>query len=318
MKVTSSPELAELRRKFRIFYQQELKAFFAPMEAERQKYLRRFWTLFIISSIALPAIIVLSVLHFISIDSLPGRNETEFFLISLAILAAVCSAPIISYKKHVKGNVMEKMVQFFGDFSYLHENKIDWDILEKSRLFLKPSSYDGDDYFYGKYKGIGITISEEKHEKRQGKSTYTTFRGIIILLDMDKRFEGKTIVRKKRPLFLNQLHRPAKKRTVKLEDPEFNKRFAVFSNDQVEARYLLTTAFMERMLKVRDAFGAKSIEFSFFDNRLLIKVPTRKDMFEASSLFTSATDYNRIERAFDQFCSVFSIVDMLKLSRRAN
>lgn len=36
---------------------------------------------------------------------------------------------------------------------------------------------------------------------------------------------------------------------VKLEDVEFSKQFFVDSNDQVEARFLLTTAFMERFKK---------------------------------------------------------------------
>ena len=33
-----------------------------------------------------------------------------------------------------------------------------------------------------------------------------------------------------------------------MEDPVFNENFTIFSDDQIEARYLLTTGFMERLL----------------------------------------------------------------------
>ena len=319
MKPDLSPEHIELHRKFRIFYQQELKAYFAPMEAERKKYLKRFWILLAITLLVVPAIILLSLMHFISIDRAPDRNETGFILMIIVVFVAICSAPIYSYKKHVKGNVMEKMISFFGDFVYMYGNLIKWRILEESKLFSRPTSINGDDHFYGKYKGVGITISEEKHRKKSGKnSEVTIFRGIIILLDMDKPFTGNTIVKKDRGWLMNKCLNLGEGlgKKVALEDVVFEKYFEAYSNDQVEARYLLTTAFMERILKVRDAFDGKAIEFAFFDNKLLIKIPTSKDMFEASSLFCSATDYNRIEEAFDQFCAVFSIVDILKLSRR--
>ena len=320
MTADSSPEHIELRRKFRIFYQEELKAFFAPMETERRKYLNRFWLLLIITLLAVPAIIVFSLMFYISIERVPNRDETGFFLMLIVVFIGICSAPILSYKKRIKGSVMEKMISFFGDFFYLHENRLSWDILEQSKLFSKPTFQAGDDYFYGKYKGVGITISEEKHEVKTGKNTHTVFRGIIILLDMDKPFTGKTIVKKDCGWMINKCKSfgAGLGKKVALEDVTFEKHFEAYSDDQIESRFLLTTAFMERILKVKEVFKGKSIEFSFFDNKLLIKIPTRKDMFEASSLFSSATDYNRIEGAFDQFCSVFSIVDILKLNRRIN
>ena len=103
---------------------------------------------------------------------------------------------------------------------------------------------------------------------------------------------------------------------VKLEDTKFEKIFEVFSSDQIEARYLLTTAFMERMLRLRDLYDGKVIQFSFKDNKLLIAIKTRQNMFEANSFFRSNLNKKRIDLVFLQFYTVFSIIKLLKLNQR--
>lgn len=54
---------------------------------------------------------------------------------------------------------------------------------------------------------------------------------------------------------------------VKLEDPVFEREWEVYATDQIEARYILTPALMERMLEIKRRFGGKSIEFSFLTIR---------------------------------------------------
>ena len=105
---------------------------------------------------------------------------------------------------------------------------------------------------------------------------------------------------------------------VKLEDCVFEKKFEVFSTDQVEARYLLTTAFMERILEVKKRFHGKKIQLSFFDNKLLIAVDTSKDMFETTSLFGTTARYGRMRDVVGQFHSIFSVIDLLKLNQKTN
>lgn len=92
---------------------------------------------------------------------------------------------------------------------------------------------------------------------------------------MNKRFSGKTIVRKdSTPIgnFLSGL--TTKLERVTLEDPIFERQFEVYSNDQVEARYLLTTSFMERLLELSALYDNK-IECCFYDDNLLLKIPSR-------------------------------------------
>ena len=70
---------------------------------------------------------------------------------------------------------------------------------------------------------------------------------------------------------------------------------------------------MERILEVKRRFKGKDIEFSFFGNKLFIAIHTSKDMFETTSLFRSALKYDRIQNVVNQFYSIFSIIDLLKI-----
>lgn len=100
---------------------------------------------------------------------------------------------------------------------------------------------------------------------------------------------------------------------VNLEDAVFSKNWNVQADDQIEARYVLTPALMERMLAVKKLFHGKKIDFSFWEDNLLIAVHTDKDMFETTSLFKSALDYRKVQEVICQLYSIFSVIDALKL-----
>lgn len=103
---------------------------------------------------------------------------------------------------------------------------------------------------------------------------------------------------------------------VLLEDVVFSEKWKVFADDQVEARYILTPALMERMLLVKRLFHGNRLDFSFWTDNLLIAIHTSKDMFETTSLFKSALDYQKVQEVICQLYSIFSVIDTLKLSNK--
>ena len=214
---------------------------------------------------------------------------------------------------------MKELASFFGTFEYEFESKLPDDLLEYSHIFKGFTINQGDDFFVGTYNDVGITIAEEKLQKEvyvnKRRRKVTIFKGICVLLDMNKPFEGHTVVLKDGGI-LNVLKRVSGLQRVHLEDIAFEKIFEVFSDNQIEARYLLTTAFMERVLKLRDLFGGKSIQFSFFKDKLLFAIPTKQDMFEPCSFFKTAINKPQIDLVFEQFYMVFSIINLLKLNQK--
>ena len=73
--------------------------------------------------------------------------------------------------------------------------------------------------------------------------------------------------------------------TVKLESTNFEKRFNVFSKNQVEARYLLTPTFIEKFTRLYTAFGTNKAKCSFYkdfsgNERIMFAISTKRDLFE--------------------------------------
>ena len=101
-----------------------------------------------------------------------------------------------------------------------------------------------------------------------------------------------------------------------LEDSKFNKKFDVYSSNQVEARYLVSPLFMEKFYNLKTVFGAKNIRCSFFDNNLMIAIETNKDLFEIGSLFKPVKDIESIERFYDEITTIYDLIDYFKLNEK--
>ncbi|MCM1324234.1 MAG: DUF3137 domain-containing protein [Acetobacter sp.] len=103
-----------------------------------------------------------------------------------------------------------------------------------------------------------------------------------------------------------------KMKGVLLEDVVFARKWNVTADDQIEARYVLTPALMERMLNIKKCFYGKKLDFSFFNGKCLIAVSTNKDMFETTFLLTKALSYHKVNEVITQIYLVSKVADLIK------
>ena len=103
---------------------------------------------------------------------------------------------------------------------------------------------------------------------------------------------------------------------IKLEDVEFNKYYKAYSSDEVEGRYLITTAFMERFKNLQTAFGARKAKCSFYGEDIMFAISTRKNLFEIGSLFTPLNSSKQLEKAFEELSSILALIDYFKLDEK--
>jgi len=141
------------------------------------------------------------------------------------------------------------------------------------------------------------------------------FRGAMIELDMPKKFSGHTF------LFENAFSAGAIKRKNKtgyerviLEDSAFNKIWSIYSDNQQEARYVLTPAFMERLKNISLAFNAKYLRMSFKNNKMTFLAAASKDLFVMGNVFKN-TDKKTFDTLFNEMLSVLQLIDDLKLKK---
>ena len=105
--------------------------------------------------------------------------------------------------------------------------------------------------------------------------------------------------------------------SMKLEDPDFNKKYIVKTEDQVEGRYLITTGFMDRFKNLQTAFGTKNIKCAFFDNKIMFALHTNKDFFELSGgLFHSLKHPKRVKSFYEETTAIYDIIDYFKLDEK--
>ena len=329
-------ELLEKRKKFRAYYNEKLRGDYAGLEPVRKKYLREFGLRMIAGLVAVGCYYAHCKARNIPAEVMFSDNAVGAYCLLVSLFWIWVRRPFNKYKQDTKQLVMDKILAFWGGVRYLAKSGSDItsENLRKSGLFGDFDDRDIDDDFKGTYHGAEVMISEQHLTRmvrtRNGSRKSMVFKGIIIKLKLGKIIAGQTVVRRDRGWFNFMMPAPRlgeKKnadgtvvesifiksalQNIKLEDPVFEKEWEVYATDQVEARYILTPALMERMLEIKRRFYGKSIEFSFFDNQVLIAVRTNKDMFETTSLFTPALAYHKVQEVVAQFYSVFSAVDLL-------
>ena len=168
------------------------------------------------------------------------------------------------------------------------------------------------DCFNGDFRGCGFTFYEGHLERRvktkNGSRWQTAFRGQLIRVEFPKKFQGVTIVRRDAGIF-NILQRwTTSLQRVGLGDGRLEKAFEVYSNDQVEARYLIHPVFMERLLTLETQFKGKRLRCAFENGELLIAVEGG-DKFEIGTMFAPLDDIARARAIVTDLTGIMRVID---------
>ncbi len=266
-------------------------------------------------------------LSFVSVAFAPDESRNDIFesmiylnLFVLGGLAFWANAPAQKFRGSYKDAVMPALASFLGTFTYEPEGKIDIEALAPSGIIPKHNRHASEDRFTGSYRGVDIDIAEVelRHVTGSGKnrSDKQKFKGLLVVLATHKPFRGITQGRKDRGPFNLLWDRLSPLPPVRLEDPSFEKSYQVYASDQVEARYLLTTAFMERMMKLEKLYRKGRIVFAFFNDKLVLMIPVKRNLFEPANVFRPVVDLEDLRRTIKEFRMVCSLVDILKMNRK--
>lgn len=105
---------------------------------------------------------------------------------------------------------------------------------------------------------------------------------------------------------------------MKLEDSEFNKRYDVYSKDQVEGRYLVTPVFMERFKNLHTSFGSEKAKCAFFDDKIMFALSTGKDLFELTGgiFFSLKNNAEQAKVFYEEISAIYDLIDYFKLDEK--
>jgi hypothetical protein len=156
---------------------------------------------------------------------------------------------------------------------------------------------------------------EEKRTTTDGKGRtrttwVTVFKGQCLAVKFHKEFHGVTKVYRDMGAFNWLAKFGVKEPPVRLEDPVFEKAFQVYGSDQVEARFLLTPDFMERLLGLERTFEGRQLRCAFSSGEMLLAV-SGKNLLESGSMHRRMDDLNRVREMLLDFAAIFLLIDAM-------
>lgn len=167
------------------------------------------------------------------------------------------------------------LMPYFKAFGYRYdiEGSIDPAKLKLSGLFFRLDKFKGgNDRVSGVYDGVSFAFCDVSLFNRIFESEIL---GTFFYAEFNKRISAKTLIF---PACAGAPNTGGLKK-IDMDDAEFNVAFVVYSADATSAMYILTPAFMRRLLRFAGAVAAP-VSLSFLDSKIYIFVNTGRDNFE--------------------------------------
>lgn len=307
----------------KVLYNTELKEQLSEMENERKLIKRLLLVIFLIGGILY---ITLQNVH------KQGLTFAIGILGAIIILSGLVYVFIkyVKYRNQFKEKVVSKIIKLINpDYKYDANRHIDVYEFNNSKIFSKKAERcQGDDFVYGKIENTDFKFSELKAQYKtvsteDGKTKtewHSIFRGLFFHADFNKIIQGTTYVMPDTAEKLlgkfgqkfQEMSGPDK--LVKLENPEFEKLFAVYSSNQIEARYILTPVMMESIVEISKKYGRK-MYFSFTCDRVYCAIKFNKALFEPR-IRKSGVNYEDVEEMYQLFGLIETIIHEMNLNTR--
>ncbi len=334
---------------FKAFYQATLLPIMKEIEVDRKKLMWKMLPFFVLGYPVLFTLIGCFAYIIIQSKTNPGFEDTpEGQFVFLLAGGCFYGGGLIgfiywlfnrfSFKKKIgaikhrfKMEVISKMVKLVDEsLHYEPHTGISHGEYEQSKIFITTvDRYHCEDMVSGKLGSTAIRFSEVHSEKRTqsgGKGEVekwkTIFKGILFVADFNKKFNGRTVVLEDvaESVFgsigtmfqkINKFRDPL----IKMEDVEFEKAFAVYGTNSVEAHYILSPSLMKRIVEFRKKSGL--INLSFIESHVYIAIPVDAtvNLFEPK-IYSTLINYNRIAGYNKYLMLVAGIVEDLNLNMR--
>lgn len=258
--MTSDERLQEL-------FERELKQPLAETAVVRHKMHKN-------SLLAIPFVVMAVLMFLVPILWLRITGIGVFLLIAIYQLA-VSQHYYSKLVPFYRNTLVAKLVELVNpNYIYSTKERFDLDLFNESRLFQTKATRSQEGIMIiGEVEKMPFYFAEVNTEyvstNDEGKETYPTlFYGLMFVADFNKHLQGSTFVVPDKDLKENLFTGKVKKihphygELVKLENPEFERIFSVYSDSQHEARYVLTPAMMEAMTNIYKQYKRK-MYFSF-------------------------------------------------------
>lgn len=270
-----------------------------------------------------------------SFDSAGMKIGWFLFSVILLIFFTVAgsmwiSSPVRAYAEDYKNIVLPRIARLFG-LKYSAGRELSYETLSGFGVMQRSGMTDlGYGVFYGHYQGAEICWADFlTYETSIGDGSVR--RAFGILVELPREAFGHTVVVAERVRLRKDHFGKYGLRRADMVDPDFERLYDVYTDDQVEARYLIGPDMIE---KIKDVFRSGfSEEFSlafkgrsafvFFQNADIGIIPQPEidrasgkgflSLFDPGVLAQGAIDSYQIEKIRSEIAAVLRLVDYLNI-----
>ncbi|AXB56898.1 DUF3137 domain-containing protein [Flavobacterium fluviale] len=262
------------------------------LEIDRKKIAETYKTCYILFGLAA---LILAIGLLISFPMLAFFGALVPLVIGVVMYFQI-QDEVKKYKFVYKTNVVSSVLKEINEtFSITPQSGLpEYEFISSELFTTEPDRYKTQDLISGTADKTSFWFAEvhaeyktETQTKNGTKTTWhTIFKGIIFVADFNKNFEVSTVVRPKGvgdaigAWFSKNVFSFGNSELVHLENTIFDEIFATYSRNQIEARYILTPAMMERILELNKK-SEDTISLSFIDSKMYIAFPLSHNYFEA-------------------------------------
>lgn len=225
------------------------------------------------------------------------------------------------YKQAVKDEAFTRLVRTFGpEFTYRRQGLLPMDYLKRSSLIPHHDEREFEDFISGSWHGVPFALAEAKLIDIRGsgknRRRVTVFAGVFAVFDLPRQIAGKIIIKRDSGTIGNWFGDTfSSLERVSLEDPTFEKKFEVYGEDQIEARTVLTTTFMERLYQMAEHLGDGRMQGAFYEGKFMAMIPCSRDRFEPSLTLAEGAVTRDLERFAADLKDIAQITERLRLER---
>jgi hypothetical protein len=256
----------------------------------------------------------------------PGSGNAALFAGFAVFLIAVFvafsrygGAAIVAkknYEARFKREVVAEIVRVVvPGASYEPFIGLDRGVFDESGLFLREGEHSSDDRVRGR---IGPTPFEAAEVKRTYKASSKSglrpvFHGLFMQLAFAPVLRGTTII-DARSAHNIRIGDRSSLTVLRLDHEALEREFQVYTNDEPEARTIVTPAMMSRLPDLRARIGYP-VFLSFRGNRVYIGVHHRRKLFQPR--VARGTSLATVEQMADEFALAELVVQHLGLNQGA-
>ena len=268
----------------------------------------------------------------------------DFYTVAFYVLPAVGVFLFFVYRdmlekkyfENFKENLLKKLFELSApEFQYFPNSCVADTLFIESGFVNEYSEYSGEDLFQGIINEIPVEFSEitvsfksytDRRKLRKGK---TVFKGVFYAFSWNKTFSGVTQILpdKMEKLFgglgtlVQKMNSSAllgdgRDSLVKFDNKDFEKEYAVYSDNEMEARSIISEPLMIFLLDLKKNTNAK-VYFSFVGNKVFLGIHNNKDILKVGNINESVTDNGFLLKYFNEIeaCIVNArkIVNILKI-----